>query len=284
MSRACGPTCRSTRASTPRSTRPSPPPRAPTRSRGDGVTRVVAYGFHGISHAWSTRRLAEVAPDARRIVVAHLGGGASLCAVRDGHSVMTTMGFTPLDGLVMATRSGALDPGAVLWMQRARRRGRRARARARERPARALRRRRHACGPAALRRGRPRGAASPSTCTSTGWSRRSARAPPRSAGSTRSCSPAASVKGAATAAASCVAARLAWLGVATEERAHDADVTELTARRRVGVVRSWSPPARTSRWCARSQRRIPEPRAVVPAAPEEDRCTTCTPPPVSSSR
>jgi acetate kinase len=78
--------------------------------------RVVAYGFHGISHAWSTRRLAEVAPGARRVVVAHLGGGASLCAVRDGHSVMTTMGFTPLDGLVMATRSGALDPGAVLWM------------------------------------------------------------------------------------------------------------------------------------------------------------------------
>jgi acetate kinase len=78
--------------------------------------RVVAYGFHGISHAWSTRKIAEVAPGARRVVVAHLGGGASLCAVRDGHSVMTTMGFTPLDGLVMATRSGALDPGAVLWM------------------------------------------------------------------------------------------------------------------------------------------------------------------------
>jgi acetate kinase len=79
-------------------------------------SRVVAYGFHGISHSWSTRRVTEVAPDVRRLVIAHLGGGASLCAVRDKRSVMTTMGFTPLDGLVMATRPGALDPGAVLWM------------------------------------------------------------------------------------------------------------------------------------------------------------------------
>jgi acetate kinase len=78
--------------------------------------RVVAYGFHGISHAWSSRQVSTAAPDVGRLVVAHLGGGASLCAVRDGRSVMTTMGFTPLDGLVMATRSGAIDPGAVLWM------------------------------------------------------------------------------------------------------------------------------------------------------------------------
>jgi len=78
--------------------------------------RVMVYGFHGISHAWSARRVSAVAPGVRRLVVAHLGGGASLCAVRDGRSVMTTMGFTPLDGLVMATRSGALDPGAVVWM------------------------------------------------------------------------------------------------------------------------------------------------------------------------
>ncbi len=78
--------------------------------------RVVVYGFHGISHAWSARRVGALAPGVRRLVVAHLGGGASLCAVRDGRSVLTTMGFTPLDGLVMATRSGALDPGAVLWM------------------------------------------------------------------------------------------------------------------------------------------------------------------------
>jgi acetate kinase len=78
--------------------------------------RVRVYGFHGISHSWSTHRVSEVAPDARRLIIAHLGGGASLCAVRDGQSVMTTMGFTPLDGLVMATRSGAIDPGAVMWM------------------------------------------------------------------------------------------------------------------------------------------------------------------------
>jgi acetate kinase len=60
--------------------------------------------------------MTESAPDARRLVIAHLGGGASLCAVRDGRSVMTTMGFTPLDGLVMATRAGSLDPGAVVWL------------------------------------------------------------------------------------------------------------------------------------------------------------------------
>jgi acetate kinase len=78
--------------------------------------RVVVYGFHGLSHAWSARCVGDVAPGVRRLVVAHLGGGASLCAVRDGRSLMTTMGFTPLDGLVMATRSGALDPGAVVWM------------------------------------------------------------------------------------------------------------------------------------------------------------------------
>jgi len=81
-------------------------------------TRVHVYGFHGLSHAWSARRVAELAPEASRLVVAHLGGGESLCAVNDGHSVMTTMGFTPLDGLVMATRSGTIDPGAVLWLAR----------------------------------------------------------------------------------------------------------------------------------------------------------------------
>lgn len=80
--------------------------------------RVRVYGFHGLSHAWSARRAALLVPDAPRVVVAHLGAGASLCAVLDGRSVATTMGFTPLDGLVMATRSGSLDPGAVLWLLR----------------------------------------------------------------------------------------------------------------------------------------------------------------------
>jgi acetate kinase len=60
--------------------------------------------------------VANVAPAARRVVVAHLGGGQSLCAALDGRSIATTMGFTPLDGLVMATRPGRVDPGAVLWL------------------------------------------------------------------------------------------------------------------------------------------------------------------------
>jgi acetate kinase len=81
-------------------------------------SRVKVYGFHGISHGWSAQRIRDVAPGARRLVIAHLGGGSSLCAVRDGRSTMTTMGFTPVDGLVMATRSGSLDPGAVLWLAR----------------------------------------------------------------------------------------------------------------------------------------------------------------------
>jgi acetate kinase len=79
---------------------------------------VRVYGFHGLAHAWAVGRVAALAPDARRVVVAHLGGGQSLCAALDGCSVMTTMGFTPLDGLVMTTRCGAIDPGAVLWLVR----------------------------------------------------------------------------------------------------------------------------------------------------------------------
>jgi acetate kinase len=70
------------------------------------------YGFHGLSHAWIARTVR-----AGRVVSCHLGAGASLCAIRDGRSVDTTMGFTPLEGLVMATRSGSVDPGLVLWLQ-----------------------------------------------------------------------------------------------------------------------------------------------------------------------
>ena len=84
------------------------------------------YGFHGLSHAYASRRAAELAgapgadpgaPDGLRVVTCHLGAGASLAAVQSGRSVDTTMGFTPLDGLVMATRSGAVDPGLVLWLE-----------------------------------------------------------------------------------------------------------------------------------------------------------------------
>jgi acetate kinase len=77
------------------------------------------YGFHGLSHAWIARRaprLLERDPAGLRIVSCHLGAGASLCAIEDGRSVDTTMGFTPLEGLVMATRSGSVDPGMLLWL------------------------------------------------------------------------------------------------------------------------------------------------------------------------
>ena len=75
------------------------------------------FGFHGLSHGYAARRVGQLAPEAHRIVTCHLGAGASLCAVLDGRSVDTTMGFTPLEGLVMATRSGSVDPGLLLWLQ-----------------------------------------------------------------------------------------------------------------------------------------------------------------------
>jgi acetate kinase len=84
---------------------------------GLGVRR---YGFHGLSHAYASRRAAELLgrpAESLRLVTCHLGAGASLAAVRGGVSVDTTMGFTPLEGLVMATRSGSVDPGLVLWLQ-----------------------------------------------------------------------------------------------------------------------------------------------------------------------
>ena len=78
------------------------------------------FGFHGLSHAYVARRSAELVGrplGELRIVSCHLGAGASLAAIRHGRSVDTTMGFTPLEGLVMATRSGSVDPGLVLWLQ-----------------------------------------------------------------------------------------------------------------------------------------------------------------------
>ena len=78
------------------------------------------YGFHGLSHSYVSRRAAQLLgrdDDELRLVTCHLGAGASLAAVRGGRSVDTTMGFTPLDGLVMATRSGSVDPGLVLWLE-----------------------------------------------------------------------------------------------------------------------------------------------------------------------
>jgi acetate kinase len=78
------------------------------------------YGFHGLSHQYAARRSAELAGrpvEEVRIVTCHLGAGGSLAAVAGGVSIDTTMGFTPLEGLVMATRSGSVDPGLVLWLE-----------------------------------------------------------------------------------------------------------------------------------------------------------------------
>ena len=77
------------------------------------------FGFHGLSHAYATRRAAELLDrpvETLRMVTCHLGAGASLAAVQGGRSIDTTMGFTPLEGLVMATRSGSVDPGLLLWL------------------------------------------------------------------------------------------------------------------------------------------------------------------------
>ena len=91
----------------------------PRRFEAAGVRR---YGFHGLSYAYLMEELARVAgpEEARgRVILAHLGAGASLAAVQGGHSVDTTMGFTPASGLVMGTRTGDLDPGLVRFLSRA---------------------------------------------------------------------------------------------------------------------------------------------------------------------
>jgi acetate kinase len=81
----------------------------------EGVRR---YGFHGLSYEYLAGRLCEIAPGVakRRVIMAHLGSGASMCALSEGRSVDSTMGFTALDGLPMGTRSGQIDPGVLLYM------------------------------------------------------------------------------------------------------------------------------------------------------------------------
>jgi acetate kinase len=79
----------------------------------EGVRR---YGFHGLSYEYIAKTLPKVAPEADRVIVAHLGSGASMCALKGGHSVESTMGFTALDGLPMGTRPGQIDPGVVLYL------------------------------------------------------------------------------------------------------------------------------------------------------------------------
>lgn len=87
----------------------------PRRFYDEGVRR---YGFHGLSYEYIAQRLRSIAPALAqgRVIVAHLGNGASMCAMRDGRSIASTMGFTALDGLPMGTRCGQLDPGVVLYL------------------------------------------------------------------------------------------------------------------------------------------------------------------------
>jgi acetate kinase len=87
----------------------------PRKLHEEGVRR---YGFHGLSYEYIARTLPKVAPEiaAGRVIVAHLGSGASMCAIRGGHSVESTMGFTAVDGLPMGTRPGQIDPGVILFL------------------------------------------------------------------------------------------------------------------------------------------------------------------------
>jgi acetate kinase len=87
----------------------------PRELTAKGIRR---YGFHGLSYEYIVSALPRVAPKCARgkLIVAHLGNGASLCAIDDGRSIATTMGFTPVDGLVMGTRTGLLDPGVILYL------------------------------------------------------------------------------------------------------------------------------------------------------------------------
>ena len=87
----------------------------PERFYAEGVRR---YGFHGLSYEYVAERLPDIAPDVAggRVIVAHLGSGASMCALRDGRSIESTMGFTALDGLPMGTRPGQIDPGVLLYL------------------------------------------------------------------------------------------------------------------------------------------------------------------------
>lgn len=82
---------------------------------------VRRYGFHGISHQYCTHRAAQILqtdPATPKLIICHLGNGCSLAAIREGHSIDTTMGFTPLDGLMMGSRSGAIDPGILVYLLR----------------------------------------------------------------------------------------------------------------------------------------------------------------------
>jgi acetate kinase len=93
----------------------------PVPSRWRDEWGVRRYGFHGLSVEWCAERVPELlGRPVKRLVVCHLGGGSSVTAVREGRSVDTTMGFSPLEGVPMATRSGSVDPGAIVYLLRER--------------------------------------------------------------------------------------------------------------------------------------------------------------------
>jgi acetate kinase len=79
---------------------------------------IRRFGFHGISYTWVSHRLTAHIPPPKRAIICHLGNGASVCALADGVSIDTSMGLTPMEGLVMGTRSGDIDPGAILYLLR----------------------------------------------------------------------------------------------------------------------------------------------------------------------
>ncbi|MGL6211376.1 MAG: acetate/propionate family kinase, partial [Paracoccaceae bacterium] len=85
----------------------------PRRYYDQGIRR---YGFHGLSYDYIAGELARTEPRLRRVIVAHLGNGASMCALHEGRSIASTMGFTALDGLAMGTRTGQIDPGVLLYL------------------------------------------------------------------------------------------------------------------------------------------------------------------------
>lgn len=91
----------------------------PAEFRAEGVIR---YGFHGLSYEYIMEELSRLEPDRSkgRTIIAHLGNGCSMCAVKEGQSIDTTMGFTPLGGLVMSTRTGELDPGIIVYLLKSR--------------------------------------------------------------------------------------------------------------------------------------------------------------------
>jgi acetate kinase len=114
-----GPSFRKLHASTPRSTATTAPWRIISRYPKNSTRKAcAATAFHGLSYEYIADRLRQIAPEAAkgRVIVAHLGSGASMCALADGRSVESTFGFTALDGLPMGTRPGQLDPGVVLYL------------------------------------------------------------------------------------------------------------------------------------------------------------------------